>query len=77
MVVDRGAAGGLAEEGDAGGVAAEGGDVVAHPFEGEALVEEAQVLVPVRVAREAEDGEAVAALEMVSGGRVRDKGGLT
>jgi hypothetical protein len=59
VVVGGGAAGGLAEEGDAGGVSAEGGNVVADPFEGEALVEEAEVTLGGGVAWEAEDGDAV------------------
>ena len=50
----------LAEERDALGVAAEGADVVANPFEGEALVEEAGVGGVARGAREAEDVDAVA-----------------
>jgi hypothetical protein len=60
VVVGGGAAGGLPEEGYAGGVPAEGGDVVADPFEGEALVEEAEVALGGGVAGEAEDGDAVA-----------------
>jgi len=60
VVVDRSAAGRLAEDGDARGVAAEGVDIVAYPLERQALIEKAEVLVPVRVAGEAEEAQAVA-----------------
>ena len=47
VLVDRGAARAVAGDGDALGVAAEVVDVVAHPLDGEALVEQAQVVLAV------------------------------
>lgn len=82
VVVEVGAGGAraLAPDDDAGGVAAEGGDVVAHPLDGQPLVEEAHVEVCALLrlvdgVGEAEDVGAVA----VSGVRmeaVRLSGGM-
>jgi hypothetical protein len=55
VVVYSGTAGGLAEDGYARGIAAERRDIAVNPFDGEALVEEANVIGDVRVAWEAED----------------------
>lgn len=62
VVVDRGAAGALAEDGDARRVAPKAFDVVADPLYGCALVQEGGVLGQARGAGEPEDAEAVAGL---------------
>ena len=65
MIVDTRGSGRRAKQCDAGRVAAEGLDIVADPFDRQALVEEAQIiwhLVRVGMARKAENAETVAVM---------------
>lgn len=62
--VDGGAAGGLAEERDPLGVPAESTNIIAHPFDSKALVEDAEVVAIAGGAGETEDVEAVAGLRV-------------